>query len=82
MMSFKLRRHGPFPGEHQFLKFVIGTAFLTMANIPGRKGMLMSISGKQKNPRSDFMKRKSQAQAKMVPPPKAWPLMAAITGIG
>ena len=53
-----------------------------IASIPGRKGMLMSTSGKQKKPRPDFMKRKSQQQAMMLPSPKAWPLMAAMTGMG
>ena len=44
--------------------------------------MLISTSGKQKNPLSERMKRKSQVQARSAPFPKACPLMAAITGMG
>ena len=57
-------------------------AFLIKASMPGKNGIDKSTSGKQKKPRSLCINLKSQAHDKIAPLPNAWPLIAAITGIG
>ena len=59
-----------------------GIAFFTKAFMPYRSGIPTFTSGKQKKPLSARMKRKSQAQDMIAPLPKAWPLMAAMVGMG
>ena len=55
---------------------------VTRASINGWNCMPRSISGRQNQPRSGRMTRRSWASASMAPMPNAWPLSAAAVGTG
>jgi len=74
VMFFKFGSVVPFPRVDHLLILVFRDRFSGKGDHAGKKGeMLTSTSGKQKNPLSDRMKRKSQVQERRAPFPKACP---------